>query len=579
MRNSFKKAERIPYFKRLQTKMSISFLIISILMAAILSTSTYIACRTIVTRTLSQKASSIAKATLDYIDVKEFEQLKTKDDEKKDSYIKMRESLSNIRKISGSKYVYSMRKADDGKFMYVVDGSEESELSHIGDTDASNNRYETVWNGKIYTDSTIRQEGQWGVLISSYYPLLDNGKVIGFVGVDYDASDMYAGFQKIKLFCILFSAIAALIIGFSGWVTSKYITTPLNKITRIAGKVSAGDLRAEKLAIQQEDELGLLSQSFNNMFNSIKQMVSKIQSTSLELTNSSKLITDSMQEIGSAGETVACSAQEIAAGSTNQALEAGRGFELVGNLSEKVESALKVVGNTVTNTNKMREENARGSAVINELGDDMTVYLNSALNVASKIEKLSEASKSIDNILGFITSIAEQTNLLALNAAIEAARAGEQGRGFAVVAEEVRLLSEQTTDSTKKIQNIVDVITDEISSISNETNDSKSLIYRVQDSLDKSKEAFSNIDASVTGTVNEISLLDNYMKEVDSLRLEVLETVEHIAAISQQAAAATEEISASSEEQNAAMEEVIASVKKLDEIIEGFAAVIKEYKL
>src|SRR3546814_2120216 len=72
---------------------------------------------------------------------------------------------------------------------------------------------------------------------------------------------------------------------------------------------------------------------------------------------------------------------------------------------------------------------------------------------------------AIFDLLGDVKTIADQTNLLALNAAIEAARAGEAGRGFAVVAEEVRSLSERSTNFNEQIRKLVSVSKDAIAKV------------------------------------------------------------------------------------------------------------------
>ena len=79
-------------------------------------------------------------------------------------------------------------------------------------------------------------------------------------------------------------------------------------------------------------------------------------------------------------------------------------------------------------------------------GDMTKELLGRNAEITPKLERLTESTKKIEQVMNMITEISAQINLLALNAAIEAARAGEAGRGFAVVAGEVRKLSENTRE-------------------------------------------------------------------------------------------------------------------------------------
>jgi methyl-accepting chemotaxis protein len=74
------------------------------------------------------------------------------------------------------------------------------------------------------------------------------------------------------------------------------------------------------------------------------------------------------------------------------------------------------------------------------------------------VASLSEAARSIGDVVSMITAIAHKTHMLALNATIESARAGEAGRGFAVVAQEVKALSNQTSAATSQIVSHVEEI-------------------------------------------------------------------------------------------------------------------------
>lgn len=77
-----------------------------------------------------------------------------------------------------------------------------------------------------------------------------------------------------------------------------------------------------------------------------------------------------------------------------------------------------------------------------------------------KVRDLAAATDELKDMASEVTLIAAHTNLLAINAAIEAARAGSAGRGFAVVAGEVRKLSQQSSETGKRISERVVQITD-----------------------------------------------------------------------------------------------------------------------
>lgn len=95
------------------------------------------------------------------------------------------------------------------------------------------------------------------------------------------------------------------------------------------------------------------------------------------------------------------------------------------------------------------------SSLMGNMVDILSQVSQQSSITVENIDVMVKHLDAIFELLGDVKSIADQTNLLALNAAIEAARAGEAGRGFAVVAEEVRNLSERSTNFNEQIRKLV----------------------------------------------------------------------------------------------------------------------------
>lgn len=105
---------------------------------------------------------------------------------------------------------------------------------------------------------------------------------------------------------------------------------------------------------------------------------------------------------------------------------------------------------------------------------------------------LTDAARTIEQVIALIHEVANQTNLLALNATIEAARAGEMGRGFAVVAAEVKQLATRTSKATDEIRGGLQGI----------TSASERIAERV-DSLVESIEEVDEVAASIASSMRK----------------------------------------------------------------------------
>lgn len=232
----------------------------------------------------------------------------------------------------------------------------------------------------------------------------------------------------------LVSVVMALLIGLS---IANMIRKPSQRLQEVLDKVASKDL-TQRIQLSTNNELGRVSTKVNLVIDDLSHIIRQIRGSATQLndaslenqqtsealnltiaeqTSQTALIATAMEEIESAVNNIACSANQTLAIVT------------------------AAVGDS-TSGQAMMQKNVQ---LLNQLSQRLN-------DSTQTIHQLESESVGIESILDVISGISEQTNLLALNAAIEAARAGEQGRGFSVVADEVRVLAAKTTASTQEIQ-------------------------------------------------------------------------------------------------------------------------------
>ena len=165
------------------------------------------------------------------------------------------------------------------------------------------------------------------------------------------------------------------------------------------------------------------------------------------------------------------------------------------------------------------------------------------------MERISDTSQKIGNIVAEIEDIASQTNLLSLNASIEAARAGEAGKGFAVVADQIRTLAEQSANSAVNTRELIEGAMHEVE-VGNQA------VLRTSEVLDQ-----------VVTAIQGIAETSKQLSEASKVQVESIQQADQgIARISE----VVQSNSATAEESSATSEELSAQAVSMDDIVGTF---------
>lgn len=380
-----------------------------------------------------------------------------------------------------------------------------------------------------------------------------------------DASIIY----KLTLAMIVVAMLLAVAVGM---LVIRMIARPLVKLRNLMMEGARGNLTVRTQASSRQDEIGQLSGSFNEMMEQITSLVAQTNLSAQEVLHTASELSDASKKTSLSAKEIAVATEEIASGASSLAVEAERGSDLTGTISQKVNHVVDANALMEIASGEVQTASRKGAEYMSELITKTGTAEDMIRSMAEKVEQLQESTSSIRKILDMLNNITKQTNILSLNATIEAARAGAAGKGFMVVADEIRKLADQSKQSI----DVVAQITERIQTEMKETVGVLSKAYPIfREQIASVKDAdaiFKQVQTQMDGFAGKLQEATVSVQQLKESQIVLSEAMGNVSAVAEQSSATSQEVASLSSEQL----DISGGLVRLSEKLEDLSNSLKE---
>ena len=393
-------------------------------------------------------------------------------------------------------------------------------------------------------------------------------------------SEINAPVKRLTGILIAVAVIAILFIAIVIALIANSLSKTLNKVKAFAMDLAKGDFTVDKIDAKGKDELGMMSGSLNEMYESNRDVISRISAGSSNVNDSSlKMnqvatelsmkfghIHDNMGKVNDAMMSAGAATEEVSA-SVNEVNES---VQFLADETSKTSEEVKVILKRASEVEESsRQAYDHAISIVEKYGDELK-EANERAQIVSEIGDMANS----------IADIADQINLLSLNASIEAARAGEHGRGFAVVASEINKLATDTGDAVERIKVTIEGVQSAFQSMSGGANQ---LLEFVQETVAPDYDNFVNVGVQYGQDATAFKNLADSIGQMVSTITESMEQVNaavaNIAESAQDTAANSADITETVDEVSIMVDDVEGMATEQKDVASDLSNIVSQFKL
>lgn len=437
--------------------------------------------------------------------------------------------------------------------------------------------------GQEYFAENVDVEGEpyFAYYLPFYANRDESAAPVGMVFAGMRQSDVEDAIAQVLMMIVGVGIAIAVVCAVVGFLIVSRITKRISSSMAVVQEVAGGNLTVEikEADTKVKDEVGDIARATADLRARLYDIVKNINESCEDVRTAAISLDDHAELSSTHISQIDTAVNEIAQGASTQAEETQHTTENVIVMGDMIEKDNAEIGHLNVNAAEMNQNGQNAISTLKEL-EEINEKTKSAIDVIyEQTHTTNESAVKIREAVNLITDIAEETNLLSLNASIEAARAGEQGRGFAVVAGQIQRLAEQSNESAKKIEAIVVSLINDSDKSVEMMNGIRKIMEEQNEKVDRTSEMFGLLKNGIDQSVVAVNVIADSTKEIDRMRVGVVDASQNLTSIAEENAASAEETSAAVSELTGIVESIAKGAADLKQLANDLYEEVKFFKV